>query len=292
MRWRNLFIREIGGDEANRILGSKNEQGFKSVFNGKDFSGWAGETENYMVDKGAITCKPELGGTIFTEGQYGDFLVRLELQLPPGGNNGLAIRYPGEGHGTWDSFCELQVLDDGHLTDSKGRKVDFKNTVVIMTSNVASSKIMEAAGDREKAQAAVDAELLQAFRPEFINRIDDKIVFDPLTRGDMDFILTIQLKRVEKLLHARELKLVVTPEARTTVADLGFDPAFGARPLKRAITQYMMNPMAKAVVAGGYQAGDTIKVDIEGDNITFERIPGPPPETEEVHGLLPGPSSH
>ncbi|NCG21328.1 MAG: ATP-dependent chaperone ClpB [Rhodobacterales bacterium] len=186
----------------------------------------------------------------------------------------------------------LQVLDDGHLTDSKGRKVDFKNTVVIMTSNVASSKIMEAAGDREKAQAAVDAELLQAFRPEFINRIADKIVFDPLTRGDMDFILTIQLKRVEKLLHARELKLEVTPEARTIVADLGFDPAFGARPLKRAITQYMMNPMAKAVVAGGYQAGDSIKVDIEGDNITFERIPGPPPETEEVHGLLPGPSSH
>ena len=114
MRWRNLFIREIASDEANEILASKNDEGFKSVFNGKDFTGWAGEIENYMVDEGSITCKPDEGGTVFTEGQYGDFSVRLEFQLPPGGNNGLAMRYPGTGHGTWDSFCELQVLDDGH----------------------------------------------------------------------------------------------------------------------------------------------------------------------------------
>ena len=114
MRWRNLLIREIGPDEANEILASRNDAGFKSVFNGKDFTGWAGEIENYMVDEGAITCQPDKGGTVFTEEQFGDFLVRLEFQLPPGGNNGLAIRYPGEGHGTWDSFCELQVLDDGH----------------------------------------------------------------------------------------------------------------------------------------------------------------------------------
>lgn len=114
MRWRDLFIREIGADEANEILASKGNDGFESVFNGKDLSGWAGETENYSVDDGAIMCQPEKGGTIFTEGQYGDFVVRLEFQLPPAGNNGLAIRYPGEGHGTWDSFCELQVLDDGH----------------------------------------------------------------------------------------------------------------------------------------------------------------------------------
>lgn len=114
MRFRDIFIREIGSDEANQILASKNDDGFASVFNGKDLTGWAGETENYMVQDGAITCQPKKGGTIFTEGEYGDFAVRLECQLPPGGNNGLAIRYPGEGHGTWDSFCELQVLDDGH----------------------------------------------------------------------------------------------------------------------------------------------------------------------------------
>lgn len=114
MRWRNLFIREIGPDEANEILASKNDQGFQSVFNGKDLAGWSGATDDYMVEDGALSCKPDKGGTLFTDEQYGDFAVRLEFRLPPGGNNGLAIRYPGEGHGTWGSFCELQVLDDGH----------------------------------------------------------------------------------------------------------------------------------------------------------------------------------
>ncbi|MDY0168428.1 MAG: DUF1080 domain-containing protein [Thermoguttaceae bacterium] len=114
MRFRDVFIREIGSDEANAILASKGDDGYKSVFNGTDLSGWAGDTENYMVEDGAITCKPGKGGTIFTEEEFGDFTVRLEFKLPPGGNNGLAIRYPGEGHGTWNSFCELQVLDDGH----------------------------------------------------------------------------------------------------------------------------------------------------------------------------------
>ncbi len=114
MRWRNLFIREIGADESNEILASHNDKGFKSVFNCKALSGSAGDTENYMVEGGALTCKPDKGGTVFTEEQFGDFVVRLEFTLPPGGNNGLAMRYPGTGHGTWDSFCELQVLDDGH----------------------------------------------------------------------------------------------------------------------------------------------------------------------------------
>ncbi|NUQ66631.1 MAG: DUF1080 domain-containing protein [Pirellulales bacterium] len=114
IRFRNLYLREIGSDEANQILASKNDNGFESVFNGKDLAGWAGETQNYLVQEGSITCKPEKGGTIFTEAEYGDFAVRLEFKLPPAGNNGLAIRYPGKGDGTWDSFCELQVLDDGH----------------------------------------------------------------------------------------------------------------------------------------------------------------------------------
>ncbi len=114
MRWRDLFVREIRPDEANEILASKNNEGFKSVFNGKDLTGWTGAVDNYMVEDGAISCKQGKGGTLFTEQQYADFAARLEFMLPPGGNNGLAIRYPGEGHGTWDSFCELQVLDDGH----------------------------------------------------------------------------------------------------------------------------------------------------------------------------------
>lgn len=114
MRWRDVFLREIDADEANAILASKHDEGFAPVFNGADLSGWAGDLDNYTVDDGAVTCKPDKGGTIFTEDKYADFAVRLEFKLPPAGNNGLAIRYPGEGHGTWDSFCELQVLDDEH----------------------------------------------------------------------------------------------------------------------------------------------------------------------------------
>ncbi len=176
----------------------------------------------------------------------------------------------------------LQVLDDGRLTDSKGRNVDFKNVVVIMTSNVASTKIFEAAGDREKAVQAVNDELTRAFRPEFLNRIDDKIVFDPLTRGDLDFILEIQLKRVSSLLAHRDLSIDITPTARTALCDLGFEPAFGARPLKRVITSHLMNPMSRAIVGGGYAPGDTILVDLEGNSISFERVPAPPEEADQA----------
>jgi ATP-dependent Clp protease ATP-binding subunit ClpB len=183
----------------------------------------------------------------------------------------------------------LQVLDDGRLTDSKGREVDFKNVVAIMTSNVASSKIFEAQGDRERAVRAVNAELNKAFRPEFLNRIDDKIVFDPLTREDMDHIFKIQLKRVRTLLTTRELALEISDEASTMLCDVGFDPAFGARPLKRVITSHLMNPMSRAIVGGGYEAGDTIKVELEGKAISFERIPAPE-EEEAAPGHPPAPA--
>jgi ATP-dependent Clp protease ATP-binding subunit ClpB len=174
----------------------------------------------------------------------------------------------------------LQVLDDGRLTDSKGRNVDFKNVVVIMTSNVASSKIFEAAGDRAKAIQAVNEELGRSFRPEFLNRIDDKIVFDPLTRADLDFILEIQLTRVERLLAQRDLSIVISPDARTALCDLGFDPAFGARPLKRVITSHLMNPMSRAIVGGGYASGDTIHVTLEDDAMCFERVAATPEEPQ------------
>jgi ATP-dependent Clp protease ATP-binding subunit ClpB len=170
----------------------------------------------------------------------------------------------------------LQVLDDGHLSDSKGRHVDFKNTVIIMTSNIGAHKILEAQGDREKAVAAVEAALLNALRPEFLNRIDNRIVFDALTRDNMDLILDIQLKRVRNLLAAREMQLEISQAARKVIADIGYDPAFGARPLKRAITTHLLNPMSSAIVAGGYTAGDTVRVDVEDNHLTFERIPAPP----------------
>jgi ATP-dependent Clp protease ATP-binding subunit ClpB len=171
----------------------------------------------------------------------------------------------------------LQVLDDGRLTDSKGRIVDFKNTVIIMTSNIGSPKILAAAGNREKAVRAVEEELLQVLRPEFLNRIDNRVVFDGLTRENMDNILAIQLKRVQRLLDQRDLKLEVTPRARAVIADAGFDPAFGARPLKRMVTTMLLNPMSSAIISGGYASGDTIKVDVseDGQHMTFERIPGP-----------------
>lgn len=114
IRWRNVKVREIGRDEATEFLCSKGGDGFKSVFNGVDFDGWAGPVENYEIKDGAIVCAPKKGGTIFTKDEYGDFAARVEFKLPPGGNNGLAIRYPGGGDAAYGGMCELQVLDDDH----------------------------------------------------------------------------------------------------------------------------------------------------------------------------------
>ncbi len=175
----------------------------------------------------------------------------------------------------------LQLLDDGRLTDSKGRVVDFKNTVVIMTSNIGSLKILEAAGDRDKAIEAVESELLKALKPEFLNRIDNRIVFDGLTREDMDTILDIQLKRVRGMLANRDLQLEVTPAARKVIADLGYDPAFGARPLKRAITTHLLNPMSSAIIGGGFEGGDTMVVDAKDDKLLFSRVRSVPDDEDE-----------
>jgi len=166
----------------------------------------------------------------------------------------------------------LQVLDDGRLTDSKGRTVDFTNVVLIMTSNVGSKYLFEHADDMDKASAKVRAELHRSFRPEFLNRIDDIIVFRALRREDMEFILDIQLKRVHAMLTSRQLSLELTEQARVVICDAGFDPAFGARPLKRAIQSWLMNPIAKQIVGGAYQPDDTIQVGVEGHNLTFDRV--------------------
>lgn len=112
IRWRNVFIREIPGSEANAILAKHGTSGFESVFNGKDFTGWGGPIENYEVVDGAIVCKPKKGGNIFTKEEFGDFVARVEYKLPPGGNNGLAIRYPGMGQASQIAMCEVQILDD------------------------------------------------------------------------------------------------------------------------------------------------------------------------------------
>jgi hypothetical protein len=122
IRWRNIFVREIPPAEANAMLAKHSAEGFKSVFNGKDFDGWEGPLENYEVVDGAIVCKPKKGGDIYTKAEYGDHVIRLEYKLPRGGNNGLAIRYPGgKAHAATQAMCEMQILDD---TDPKYAKLD------------------------------------------------------------------------------------------------------------------------------------------------------------------------
>ena len=121
--WRNIYIREIPAEEANRWLRGKDPAGFKPVFNGKDFEGWAGPVDDYEVRDGAIVCKPGRGGTLYTTQEYSDFIARMEIKLPKGGNNGLAIRYPGHGDTAYLGMCELQVLDDNYEKDT-GQKID------------------------------------------------------------------------------------------------------------------------------------------------------------------------
>jgi hypothetical protein len=123
IRWRNAFVREIGAQEANQILESHGGEGFKTVLNGTDFTGWGGPLENYEIVDGAVRCKEHKGGTIFTKQEFGDFMARLEFKLPKGGNNGLAIRYPGTGDTAYDGMCELQVLDDNY-EQATGEKID------------------------------------------------------------------------------------------------------------------------------------------------------------------------
>jgi len=123
IRWRNIFLREIGSDEADKILASHGGEGYQSVFNGKDFTGWAGPVDNYEVVDGAIQCRRHKGGTIHTTEEYTDFMARVEFKLPPGGNNGLAIRYPGHGDTAYDGMCEIQVLDDNY-EKATGDKID------------------------------------------------------------------------------------------------------------------------------------------------------------------------
>ncbi|MEW5931376.1 MAG: ATP-dependent chaperone ClpB [Gemmatimonadota bacterium] len=163
----------------------------------------------------------------------------------------------------------LQILDDGRLTDSQGRVVSFKNTVIIMTSNLGSPLILEQAAQlrdpagRLGVEAAVLAELRRAFRPEFLNRVDDIIVFRPLGMEDLTHIVEIQLRQLERLLADRKLALRITDAAKELIADEGYDPAYGARPLKRAIQRLLQNPLAIRVLEGEFEEGDTVVVDRE-----------------------------
>jgi len=166
----------------------------------------------------------------------------------------------------------LQVLDDGRLTDGQGRTVDFKNTVIVMTSNLGSHLIMQMAGQpSEDIRDAVWAEVKQHFRPEFLNRIDETVVFHALDQAHIENIAKIQLKLLEQRLAKMEMKLEVTPAALAELAKAGFDPVFGARPLKRAIQHRIENPVSKLILQGRFGPKDVIPVDVEGGQFTFER---------------------
>ena len=167
----------------------------------------------------------------------------------------------------------LQVLDDGRLTDGKGRTVDFKNTVILMTSNIGSQRIQELADQEDAMRAAVLDELRHALRPELLNRIDDTIIFHPLRREHMTEIVDIQLADLRKRLADRRLQIELDETAKVLLANRGYDPVYGARPLKRAITRYLQNPLAKHLLQGHFVEGDTILVGVADGEFTFARRP-------------------
>ena len=160
----------------------------------------------------------------------------------------------------------LQVLDDGRLTDGQGRTVDFRNTVVIMTSNIASAQIQlfaETGGDADALQRDIQAALRDTFRPEFLNRVDETIIFHNLTHDDLKKIVGLQLADLRKRLAAQGLAIEVTNAAKERLLALGYDPAFGARPLKRTIQRQVQNPLARAILEGKHAPGSTVTVDVD-----------------------------
>ena len=163
----------------------------------------------------------------------------------------------------------LQVLEDGRLTDSHGRTVDFRNTVIVMTSNLGSMQIQELVGDREAQRAAVMDALTTHFRPEFINRVDEVVIFEPLARDQIAGITEIQLGRLRARLAERELSLELSTEALDKLIAVGYDPVYGARPLKRAIQRWIENPLAQLILSGSFMPGTSVTATVENDEIVF-----------------------
>ena len=180
----------------------------------------------------------------------------------------------------WNTL--LQVMDDGRLTDSHGRTVDFRNTVIVLTSNLGTGATRETVGfhraasdrDAETMQRDIERALKQAFRPEFLNRLDEIIVFEPLTEPEIREIAALEVDTVRERLQERGLDFEVTPAALDVLAREGYDPEFGARPLRRLIERRVENPLAKGVLSGNYEEGDRITVDHDGSEFTFTRHPG------------------
>ncbi|HEX2974180.1 MAG TPA: AAA family ATPase, partial [Tepidisphaeraceae bacterium] len=172
----------------------------------------------------------------------------------------------------------LQVLDDGRLTDGHGRTVDFKNTVIVMTSNIGSAEIQKLAAQEApewEVEARVKEMLKQYFRPEFLNRIDEIILFHALSKEQITRIVDIQLQNLSRRLGTRNLKIAISDAAKKQLVEEGYDPQYGARPLKRVIQQRIENPIASKILAGEYAEGDTIHVEVDPTHHTFTFAKGP-----------------
>ena len=167
----------------------------------------------------------------------------------------------------------LQILDDGRVTDSQGHTVDFKNSVIIMTSNVGSQYILDVAGDNEQMRSRVMEAMRGTFRPEFLNRIDEMIIFQGLSKAELRQIVQLQVKRLEKRLAERKMSLKLSESAIDFLAEIGYDPVYGARPLKRGIQRELETQMAKGILRGDFADSDTIFVDIENERLAFKRLP-------------------
>jgi ATP-dependent Clp protease ATP-binding subunit ClpB len=177
----------------------------------------------------------------------------------------------------------LQVLDDGRMTDGKGRTVDFKNTIMIMTSNLGSDLIMrmaEESADEDRIRNQIEEILHHQFKPEFLNRIDETIIFKSLSREDMASIVEIQLKRLAKRLEDQKLKLRFSQNAKKYLVSVGYNPLFGARPLKRAIRKHIEDPLAMEILENRFDEDSVILVDADADGITFTASKAERPEPE------------
>jgi ATP-dependent Clp protease ATP-binding subunit ClpB len=162
----------------------------------------------------------------------------------------------------------LQVLDDGRITDGQGRTVDFKNAVIIMTSNIGSQFITEEESSENRSRMVMEA-LRSHFRPEFLNRVDDIIMFDRLSEADLKRIVEIQLSRLTKRLEQQKIKLELSEKAKAFIAGKGYDPVYGARPIKRAIQKYILDPLSFDILEGRFHEGQMIRADVKSDAIVF-----------------------
>ena len=166
----------------------------------------------------------------------------------------------------------LQILDDGRVTDGQGRTVDFTNAVLILTSNIGSQSILDLGGDdnqHHEMESRVNEALRSHFRPEFLNRIDDTIIFHSLRRDELRQIVALQVERLRQRLNERKLELNISEEATDWLANAGYDPVYGARPLKRAIQRELETPIAKAILAGAYEEGSSVQIQVKEERLSL-----------------------